>query len=610
MERGRGRALRRRPCSGPRGERRGPGGADRARGDLPRAARRLPDPRELSARAPLGQRLVYLENQYLWSPEIVAVLRGKLRRPPTTRSGWSSCCRPSRTAAREDTRGQLGVWPRPTPAPGRFLACTFASPAGERKTGLRPREGRRRRRPMARDRLREPERALAVQRHRGRPRHVGPGDRGQDARCASGPSTSSATRASSGRSAELVDEVWRPVATEGLARRRSRRAITHRLVGSGRLAPRRAGSAGPCTGCSSTDRASRRPARARVRGLGLASAPVCNTSLVGPGCRHGLQREGLGLRKKVSIHVPADLSSASLARQSRIGGGMANITDERTSQSDVEQVKERVQDVAEQAKGRRASSSVRRSTRAPRRPASRSARRRGRSARTSEQLRQEGNDRAAIGRRGGRGPQRAARRLPERTDGDALLRDVEDFARRQPWLVVGAGALAGFMAARFVKASSGDRYVRRRSRSRRAADAVDVRRPCRRQVVRVVSADATDTGDLRDQPIGELLKQLASETATLVRQELELAKAEMREKGRKAGPGPRDDRRAGLVALLALGLADGVPDPRARRRDAELAGRPDRDRRLGPRRAACCTCLARTESRTPVRPRRDKPSKR
>jgi uncharacterized membrane protein YqjE len=58
---------------------------------------------------------------------------------------------------------------------------------------------------------------------------------------------------------------------------------------------------------------------------------------------------------------------------------------------------------------------------------------------------------------------------------------------------------------------------------------------------------------LREQPIGELLKQLANETTTLVRQELELAKAEMREKAGKAGPGVGMMGAAGGVALLALG---------------------------------------------------------
>jgi uncharacterized membrane protein YqjE len=68
-----------------------------------------------------------------------------------------------------------------------------------------------------------------------------------------------------------------------------------------------------------------------------------------------------------------------------------------------------------------------------------------------------------------------------------------------------------------------------------------------------VSADATGQGELHDQPIARLLKQLAEETSTLVRQELELAKAEMREKGKKAGPGLGMIGGAGLVALLAAG---------------------------------------------------------
>jgi Putative Actinobacterial Holin-X, holin superfamily III len=44
-------------------------------------------------------------------------------------------------------------------------------------------------------------------------------------------------------------------------------------------------------------------------------------------------------------------------------------------------------------------------------------------------------------------------------------------------------------------------------------------------------------GDLREQPIGELFKQLSDDLSTLVRQELKLAQAEMTEKGKKAGIG-------------------------------------------------------------------------
>jgi hypothetical protein len=59
--------------------------------------------------------------------------------------------------------------------------------------------------------------------------------------------------------------------------------------------------------------------------------------------------------------------------------------------------------------------------------------------------------------------------------------------------------------------------------------------------------------ELKDRPIGELLKQLSQETATLVRQELELAKAELSQKGRTAGVGAGLVGAAGVVGLAALG---------------------------------------------------------
>ena len=68
-----------------------------------------------------------------------------------------------------------------------------------------------------------------------------------------------------------------------------------------------------------------------------------------------------------------------------------------------------------------------------------------------------------------------------------------------------------------------------------------------------VASNDLQADDLRDRPIGELLKQLANETTTLVRQELDLAKAEMREKAGKAGPGFGMWGAAGVTALLALG---------------------------------------------------------
>jgi hypothetical protein len=63
----------------------------------------------------------------------------------------------------------------------------------------------------------------------------------------------------------------------------------------------------------------------------------------------------------------------------------------------------------------------------------------------------------------------------------------------------------------------------------------------------------TTQDELRDRPVGELLKELSNQTTTLVRQELELAKAEMAEKGKQAGIGAGMFGGAGLVGVLALG---------------------------------------------------------
>lgn len=46
-----------------------------------------------------------------------------------------------------------------------------------------------------------------------------------------------------------------------------------------------------------------------------------------------------------------------------------------------------------------------------------------------------------------------------------------------------------------------------------------------------------DQADLRERPFGELLRQLSEETTRLVHQEIELAKAELTQKGRQAGMG-------------------------------------------------------------------------
>src|ERR687884_445783 len=66
-------------------------------------------------------------------------------------------------------------------------------------------------------------------------------------------------------------------------------------------------------------------------------------------------------------------------------------------------------------------------------------------------------------------------------------------------------------------------------------------------------ADHGAGSDLRDRPTSELLKQLSDQTTTLVRQEIELAKLEFREKGKKAGIGAGMFGGAGVMGLYAVG---------------------------------------------------------
>jgi len=61
-----------------------------------------------------------------------------------------------------------------------------------------------------------------------------------------------------------------------------------------------------------------------------------------------------------------------------------------------------------------------------------------------------------------------------------------------------------------------------------------------------------EPGDLRERPLGELLKQLSEQTTRLVRQELELAKAELTQKGKQAGMGAGMFGAAGALGFLAL----------------------------------------------------------
>jgi MFS family permease len=58
---------------------------------------------------------------------------------------------------------------------------------------------------------------------------------------------------------------------------------------------------------------------------------------------------------------------------------------------------------------------------------------------------------------------------------------------------------------------------------------------------------------VEDRPVAELVRQLSDQTTTLVRQEIELAKAEMTAKGKQVGIGAGAFGAAGVVGLYAVG---------------------------------------------------------
>jgi hypothetical protein len=75
-----------------------------------------------------------------------------------------------------------------------------------------------------------------------------------------------------------------------------------------------------------------------------------------------------------------------------------------------------------------------------------------------EELRKQGKDQPA--RLADQAAERAERlgSYLQQSDADRILRDVEDFGRKQPWAIAAAGLALGFVGSRFLRASSSERY--------------------------------------------------------------------------------------------------------------------------------------------------------
>jgi phosphatidylserine/phosphatidylglycerophosphate/cardiolipin synthase-like enzyme len=78
-----------------------------------------------------AQHLVYLETQYLWSPEVVAVLAEKLRRPPSDRFRVLVVLPARPKGGADDTRGALAELIEADAGAGRVLGCCLFARAGQ-----------------------------------------------------------------------------------------------------------------------------------------------------------------------------------------------------------------------------------------------------------------------------------------------------------------------------------------------------------------------------------------------------------------------------------------------------------------------------------------------
>jgi gas vesicle protein len=119
------------------------------------------------------------------------------------------------------------------------------------------------------------------------------------------------------------------------------------------------------------------------------------------------------------------------------------------------QAQEKVQETAQQAKGQLRTQVDQRSSQAGEKVTGTAS-----DIRTiAQQLREQGNDQPAkLAEQAADRAERLGGYLSN-SNADRILGDVEGYARRQPWAVAVGGALVGFAASRFLKASSRERYA-------------------------------------------------------------------------------------------------------------------------------------------------------
>jgi phosphatidylserine/phosphatidylglycerophosphate/cardiolipin synthase-like enzyme len=175
--------------------------------------------------------LIYLENQFLWSPEVVSVLEAKLRQPPSDDFRLVVLLPAKPNNGRDDTRGMLGRLVAADAGAGRFLGATIQSRTGARSGPL-----------YVHAKIGIVDDAWLAVGSANLNEHSLFNDSEVDVvTCDARLARDTRLRlwsehlerdreAVSGDPARLVDELWRPIASEQLARRRAGAPLTHHLL--------------------------------------------------------------------------------------------------------------------------------------------------------------------------------------------------------------------------------------------------------------------------------------------------------------------------------------------------------------------------------------------
>jgi phosphatidylserine/phosphatidylglycerophosphate/cardiolipin synthase-like enzyme len=176
-----------------------------------------------------AQQLIYLENQFLWSPEIVAILEDKLRNPPHDDFRVVVLLPHKANNGQDDTRGMLGRLVAADDGRNHFLAATILSRTGERSGPL-----------YVHAKIGIVDDAWLAIGSANLNEHSLFNDTEVDV-VTCDPRLARATRLRlwaehleredvDGDAATVIDEQWRPTASEQLERRRAGAPLTHHLV--------------------------------------------------------------------------------------------------------------------------------------------------------------------------------------------------------------------------------------------------------------------------------------------------------------------------------------------------------------------------------------------